>query len=148
MQNNNREHPIDVMLIDWQTITRASPVHDLAPLFYTCATEEAIDNYKYYLEVYYKELSNSIKELGSNPEVLYPRSIFEKQWIDYGIYALGYSLMILKAMLCKKENVPTYVKDTNENGLLTMFSNLTDNMEEYLKRTKYIVSHMISIGIL
>lgn len=135
------------MLVDWQGVTRASPVHDIQPFFYTLASKDTLDNYKYYLKVYHNELSKRIKELGSDPNTLYPFSSFEEEWKTFALYSLGLALFTIKVILCKKENTPNLEdKLTDGEAIREAFNAVSGDEEEYLTRGKYIIRHLIKIG--
>lgn len=152
MQDEIGEDPIDVMLIDWQGVTRGSPVHDLGGIFYSVSSKETLDNYKFYLKMYHAELSKRIKELGSDPEVLYPFSVFETDWKKYALYSFGGSLLMVKMMLCKKENAPVLKEETARSEaaetMERLFKNVNDGEEQFLRRMKYISRHLVEIGAL
>ncbi|KAK9732405.1 Ecdysteroid kinase-like family [Popillia japonica] len=65
------EIPLDVMLIDWQLIRKASPVHDIMNLFFSVISKESLDNCDKYKTIYYEELSRQIRQTGSDPDKRY-----------------------------------------------------------------------------
>lgn len=139
------------MLIDWQGVTLGSPVHDLGAFFMSVSSKSTIENYTYYLKIYHNELCKRIRELGSDPVILYPFSVFEDEWRRHAIYAFGLSLFMLKMMLCKKENAPVFDTYADDSGISPekaqqMFLNVNDDEEQYLLRAKYIARHLIQIG--
>lgn len=121
-------------------------MHDIQGLFYCGATKETVDNYKHYLQIYHTELSARIRELGSDPDVLYPYSIFEKEWIDCGLYGFALCIGAIKMMLRNRENVPDLEAFVNEGSVADFFNNVVSNDEEWLLRVKYIARHLIEIG--
>ncbi|KAK9681377.1 Ecdysteroid kinase-like family [Popillia japonica] len=150
-EDKQKEVAKDIMLVDWQCITRASPLHDIGPLFYSTAPKDALDNDRDYMEVYYDELSKRIKELGSDPETVYPHSEFEKDRNSYGFFCFGFALTGIKGMLTKRENAPDLterLKADDQSALETMFTDVADNVDEWMFRTKYLARHFISLGIL
>ncbi|KRT83016.1 hypothetical protein AMK59_3031, partial [Oryctes borbonicus] len=141
----------DIMLIDWQCITRASPVHDIGNIFYTTASKASIDNYKHYMQVYHDELSHRIKELGSNPDIVYPYSVFENEWIYYGFYCFGFSVAAMRGLLARPESAPDFSERINTNNkemLYSTFSDIPDNVDEWISRGRYLARHFISLGVL
>lgn len=70
--------PVEAKMIDFQLARFASPAVDISFFIYSC-TDEACRE-KYYddlLETYYSSLCELVKDMGSNPEYLFPRSAFE-----------------------------------------------------------------------
>ncbi|KAI4467392.1 hypothetical protein MML48_2g00009470 [Holotrichia oblita] len=102
---DSKEFPTDVMLLDWQITRFASPVLDLAYFFYTTApaSKKTLKKVDYFLEFYYEELSRQIKQMGSDPNKLYPLSILKKEWQEYSRFGFSMAFLILKAMLGKKK---------------------------------------------
>ncbi|GJQ73416.1 hypothetical protein Trydic_g15884, partial [Trypoxylus dichotomus] len=69
MFRKNEENQWDIRLIDFQAVKLNSPVLDLCYVFYAAASsEESLAKLDWYLDVYHQSLSNTIKELGSDPE--------------------------------------------------------------------------------
>lgn len=147
-QDKNEEYPKDLALIDWQCVTRASPVHDFASLFYSVASEETVCNYKHYLRLYHDELKRRIKELGSDADVLYPYSVFEKEWRDYWPYSFGLAVTCMKVILCQKDEVPNMEDAINSNDVANVFNDIKGNEIEWMRRVKYLARHFIDIGAL
>ncbi|KRT83015.1 phosphotransferase [Oryctes borbonicus] len=145
-KDENTEDPLDIMLVDWQCITRASPVHDIGALFYAVASKEVINNYRYYLKVYYDELSRRIRELGSNPEILYPFSILEKEWKIYGTYSIGLAIVLLRGMLAEKEDLTDNVESSD--ALDSFFSGSVASEKKWLVRAKHIARHAIEHNLI
>lgn len=139
------------MLVDWQCITRASPMHDIGPIFYSTASKDTVDNYKDYMEVYYDELSKRIRELGSDPDTVYPQSAFEKDQNSYGFFCFGFAITGIKGMLTKRENAPDLTERLKDNGASAMenlYTDITDNIDEWMLRTKNLARHFIKLNIL
>ncbi|GJQ72692.1 hypothetical protein Trydic_g1349 [Trypoxylus dichotomus] len=145
-KDENTEDPLDIMLVDWQCITRASPVHDIGALFYAVSSEETIDNYKHYLKVYHDELSTRIRELGSDPDKLYPFSIFKKEWRTYGLYSSGVAIVLLRGMLVEKGDLTDNVESSD--ALDSFFSGSVASEKKWLARAKCIARHAIDCNLL
>lgn len=134
------------MLVDWQALRSSSPVFDISYFFYGIASEEALSKLNYYLDVYYTELSESIKELGSNPDVLYPKNIFEKEWRNYCKYGFASAFTIIKFMLVKEDEVVVTsdidYKSLEGSDLVQYFSKYDDEAE-YVRRIRILCQFMI-----
>lgn len=67
----------EALMLDFQLTRCCSPILDISTYIYAC-TEKAIWDEKFdtLLEFYYKELSNTISLLGSDPKKLYPWDTF------------------------------------------------------------------------
>ncbi|KRT84528.1 hypothetical protein AMK59_829 [Oryctes borbonicus] len=143
-EDGNTKNPLDVMLIDWQLLYPASPVFDVSYIFLTAASEEALSKTEGYLKLYYRELSRQIKQLGSNPDILYPFSIFLMEWKKYCKYGFAMGCLAIKVMLCSRDEAFNLAgldpKDTEQcENPFPKF----DNQEEYMKRMKRLARFMI-----
>lgn len=142
------------MLIDWQGITRGSPVHDIGGVVLAVSSEETLNDFNHYLSLYYEELSKRIRELGSDPDQLYPFEVFINDWKEYGLYIFGTAVIGVNVMLVEKENAPVLegMNDYDVKELATateqVFTKLNNNEEQVLVRLKYIARHLIKIGAL
>lgn len=80
LARENDTGKIDVLMLDFQLARSASPVLDLSFFIYACTDQRMRD--KYYekiLDDYYNELVKSVKLLGGEPDVVYPRDVFQKE---------------------------------------------------------------------
>ncbi|KAK9732379.1 Ecdysteroid kinase-like family [Popillia japonica] len=76
-EEGNKDEPIEIVLLDWQIIRVTIPVFDLAYFFYTSASEMAMKHIDDYLDLYHRELSDQLKKLGNDSDVLYPYAVFK-----------------------------------------------------------------------
>lgn len=105
-----------------------------------------MDNYSHYLKLYHDELSRRIRELGSNPDILYPYSIFEREWRHYAPYSFGRAVACIKVILRQKDEVPNLQNAVNNNGVGNFLTDIQGNEKEWIRRTKYIARHFIDMG--
>ncbi|KAI4467393.1 hypothetical protein MML48_2g00009469 [Holotrichia oblita] len=143
---DSKEYPDDVMLLDWQMIRSASPALDLVYFFYTTApaSEEILKRVDIFLKIYHEELSNQIKQLGSDPDKLYPLSLLKKEWQEYAKFGFCRAFLILKAMLGGKEELPSF-DDSDMTEVLkrgSLFNNVDSN-HEYIRRLRNLAEHFL-----
>lgn len=101
------EIAVDARLIDWQVARYASPVCDLAYYIFSCTSKTFRDkHYREILDVYFEELTQFLKRLGSDPSVLFPRSAFDEQIKKYAIFGLVMGLLVIPTITTKSEDVP------------------------------------------
>lgn len=134
------------MLLDWQMIRIASPVLDLAYFFYTTAPafEETLKRVDAFLKTYHDELSNQIKQMGNDPDKLYPLSLLKDEWQQYAKFGFCRAFLILKAMLGKTEELPGF-DDTDMTEVLKRAS-VSGNLErdyEYIRRLRNLAEHFL-----
>lgn len=143
LQKDDRENPKEVIQVDWQLVQEASLVYDLSYFFYTTASEETLAKADAYLDIYYNELSEEIKRLGSDPNILYPRSVFDDEWKRFCKFGFAMSFMLLRIMLASKEEVPQVEKiDMEKPDEVEFFKNLNKE-DEYGRRIKALTEFMV-----
>lgn len=84
---------MEVLMLDFQLARCTSPVLDLAFLIYSCTDKELRDkHFDELLQIYHKELTNTIGLLGSDPGKLYPLSQFQKEVKEQFIHGMTFAL--------------------------------------------------------
>ncbi|GJQ82634.1 hypothetical protein Trydic_g19652 [Trypoxylus dichotomus] len=142
-ENGNKTNPMDIMLVDWQLFRPLSPVFDISYFFYTIASEASLAKLDSYLETYYGELTDQLKRMGSDPEVVYPKKIFYKEWKQYCKFGFGMAFMLIKVMLVKKDEVPKFDEfDFEKSESHELFSKF-DNEAEYVRRLRTLAQFMV-----
>ncbi|GJQ82624.1 hypothetical protein Trydic_g19645 [Trypoxylus dichotomus] len=148
-EDDDTSNPIDVMIVDWQMLRPASPAVDVSHFLYTIASQESLNRLDSHLETYYAELSEQIKTLGSDPESLYPKEVFEKEWKQFCMYGFAMAFALIKYMLIKEDEIPNLetfeFEDTKSTKKLTLFPKF-DNEEEYLRRLRILARFMVDRG--
>ncbi|XP_055845868.1 uncharacterized protein LOC129911893 [Episyrphus balteatus] len=143
---------IDIKLIDWQISRFASPVCDLSYYIFCCTSKSFRDEYyQEILDVYYSELDQFLKRLGSDPSVLFPRSIFEDQLKKFGSFGMVMGLMLIPTLTTKPENVPDLddLSAKMEAGDLESTKEAFENkVPETLSRIRDVVIDMIKLKYL
>ncbi|KRT78397.1 hypothetical protein AMK59_7337, partial [Oryctes borbonicus] len=142
-ENGNKSNPIDIMLVDWQLFRPLSPVFDISYFFYTIASEKALAKLDTYLEMYYAELTDQLKQMGSDPEMLYPKEVFLKEWKQYCKFGFGISFMLIKIMLASKDEAPKMDEIDFENVERVELFTKFDNEAEFLRRMRILAQFMI-----
>lgn len=137
----------DMKLIDFQIVRPGTPVYDLSYFFYTGGNKELFDNLDEYLKVYHESLSTNIRELGSDPEKLYPFKQLKEDWKNYGMFGTIFSLMLTKVKLLKSEDVQDIVSDREVPGNKNQFIELKINEKLFKTRTRDIVESAVKVGI-
>ncbi|GJQ82640.1 hypothetical protein Trydic_g19658 [Trypoxylus dichotomus] len=146
---NINEKPLDVVLVDWQLIRTCIPIYDLAYFFYNIASEEVMQNLQYYLKLYHDELTYQMEKLGSDPDTLYPFSVFEQHWKQHAKFGYYMGFMLIRMMLSEKEEQLDLEKIDFDN--LSEAANVMPkirNSEEYFRRMKILTEHMVSNGFI
>lgn len=75
---NGKEVPVSAKIIDFQLARYASPVIDISFFIYSCTTQDLREQYfDDLIKTYHDSVTEIIKDLGSNPEFLFPFSALE-----------------------------------------------------------------------
>ncbi|GJQ82632.1 hypothetical protein Trydic_g19651 [Trypoxylus dichotomus] len=143
-EDDNKSNPIDIMLVDWQVIRPLSPVFDISYFFYTIATETSLAKLDSYLEMYYVELTDQLKQLGSDPETVYPKEIFHKEWKQHCKYRFALAFILVKFMLAGKDEVPKTDEFDFDSAQKIEFFSKFDNEAEFVRRIKILSRFMVA----
>ncbi|XP_031782547.1 uncharacterized protein LOC116415680 [Nasonia vitripennis] len=93
LARENESGKIEALMLDFQLARSASPVIDLSFFIYACTDQRMRD--KYYekiLDDYYNELVKSVKLLGVDPDVVYPRDVFQKEIKEQSVCGFTFAL--------------------------------------------------------
>lgn len=83
---------VDAKIVDFQLTRCATPVLDISFVIYACTTQDLrIKHYDDLMGYYYKVLSTQIRDLGSDPNVVYSRELFMEEVKKYSYFGLGFS---------------------------------------------------------
>lgn len=90
MKLDENNVPTEMKMIDFQLARCASPALDISFFFYSCTSQEMREkHYDELLKVYHKSLSDLVRDLGSDPEVLFPYSDFEQEMNESARFGVG-----------------------------------------------------------
>lgn len=145
--------PVDIRLLDWQISRYASPVLDLMYYIFTASTKAFRDqHYDQLLGLYHQSLSDFLRQLGSDPEKLFPRKALDEQLRRFGRFGLLMAVMILPVITTKGEDVPDLeeMAEKMESGidLSAEFNNFRskDTEEVYRQKMAGCCRDMVQLG--
>lgn len=126
-----------------------SPVIDLSYFLYTISSEESLAKTQTYLDIYYEELSEEIRKLGSDPDVCYPRTVFDEEWKQRCKFGFAAAFLLLKLMLASGDEIPDMesldlnnMADAERMEFLTKMNNVT----EVVRRLRVLGHFMVDNG--
>lgn len=136
------------MLVDWQLIRFGSPANDLGYFFYPMASESTIEDFERYMKIYYDELSKQIRQLGSDPEILYPFAVLKEEWKQFVKYGFAMSFIIIQGLIMEKDELPDFSTNPDayndgEHSLPKM-----KNEDVMISRLKTILRHFVKHNFL
>lgn len=76
---------------------------DFAYFFYTCAPKSLLDQIDKFLEIYHESLSSFMKELGSDPEKIFPLSDLKEHWRKYSLFGMVMANTLLRFLLREED---------------------------------------------
>lgn len=132
--------PTDHRFIDFQVTRVHSPAFDLAYFFYTSAPKRIMDKVDTYLGIYYDSLSDFLRQLGSDPEKVFPFEIFMKHWRQFRRFGLTMSLFGFRFILSEEDEVITLSKN---DDYIESFQQEMKNQKEQDRRVTDIVKHFV-----
>lgn len=136
--------PSDMRILDWQLSSTGSPIIDLAFFFYTCSSEEVIQNYKKHLDVYYNGVIEMLKQFSIEPNQVFPRNAFDDEWKKYAQTGLYKALFFINISLADTSEAPDLQEETkNGANVLDLMTTNIGNKEAYGRRIKNIVYHLM-----
>jgi thiamine kinase-like enzyme len=134
----------DMNLLDFQLCMIGNPVCDLSYFFYSGGSKELFDKLENYLNIYHESFSKAAKNLGSDPEKLFPREALTRDWKIHSRFGLLLSLLLTKMKLVSKEDSESMINTANERTELDsgkLFMDLNYNEILYKKRVRDILVH-------
>lgn len=131
--------------LDFQVSKVATPAHDLSYFLLTSSPKRILDNLDKYLQMYYKSMSEFLKELGSDPEVLYPHPTFMEHWKRHARFGFTMALFGFRFFLCEEDEAPDM--SSKEAFARTMNDNPLKNQAEYDRRVIDVSTMFVKMGL-
>ncbi|KAK4884254.1 hypothetical protein RN001_000525 [Aquatica leii] len=144
---NNAHAPTSLAIIDWQLSRVGSPILDLTHFLYTCTDKQFRDKYYHeIIEEYYNTFSSFLRNLGSDPEILFPYSEYEEHLKKYSIFGLYMAVQILYLVFSSKDEVPDLHNITSKQDGLKVLNYRLKNNDMYTTRIKDIITDFENLG--
>ncbi|XP_050502344.1 uncharacterized protein LOC126881806 [Diabrotica virgifera virgifera] len=132
----------DIKIIDFQVSNIATPIIDISYSFYTGASPEALDNLDHLHQVYYKSVTDTLKQYGCNPQEILTYKAFKEEWKKYVLYGLLTGLIIWSIKCTDKDkgatNVGEYLSEECADGSKSLFN---PNEERFKKVSLALIRH-------
>ncbi|XP_066259828.1 uncharacterized protein [Euwallacea similis] len=151
-KNCSEKEELQVKLIDFQLAYVSTPVHDLSYFFYSGASKEDMDQVDWYLHLYYDTFSSFVKELGADPQEIYPYEALKVEWKKYSLMGLIMGIGVsVKKLLSKSGteihtmvHLPMEVKAEMYRQKMSQIHKEND----FKQRAREICLHAVEYGIL
>ena len=138
-KDDDKSVPLRMVLIDFQASFIHSPVLDLSYFLWMNLSPTEAPKIKDFVEYYYTEFCSYLKQLGSDADTVFPRSIFEEHLKKYLPYGFLLILALLEIFYLENEDTPAFLDETN-----SFFGGLSNDLklksrDQYLKRLVALV---------
>ncbi|KAJ8942640.1 hypothetical protein NQ318_013353 [Aromia moschata] len=134
------KRPSKVCLIDWQLSVKGSPAVDLSYFLFTCAPKEILADHQKYLKIYHDAASETLRNVGCDPNTVFPFALLEKHWRKYAKFGVYLAVMVLKLMLSEKSEVPDLTEAADAGkSFLEGISYDSVNNDDYNRRLLDVV---------
>ncbi|CAH0550370.1 unnamed protein product [Brassicogethes aeneus] len=150
LKYNKQKELVDLKVLDWQLLKLGSPVHDLSYCLYSGGSKDTFDRLDELLQVYYMSFSDVLKIAGLNFEEVYPYSLLEKEWKEYGKYGWLMSLIVIKVKLTNPEDKVDLMDLCNSDDREIIAKKKLEGTpsEAYDRRIRELLLHVHEIGAL
>lgn len=130
--------------VDYQTLHFGSPATDLLYFIFT-GTDEYFRRHhlQNLIELYYETVTHSIEVMGLNPDLIFPREQFDKEYNEMLPFGLFTASFCLPVVLVSCEDAPKM--DAVDADIALFSVKLSD---EYKKRYLSILNEFAQLGIL
>ncbi|KAL1498378.1 hypothetical protein ABEB36_009185 [Hypothenemus hampei] len=143
----------DVMLLNFQFAYVGTPVFDLCHFFYSSAPKADLDRLYDYLKYYHRCFSIFLKELGGNPNVIYPLEVLEREWKEYSLLGIVTGLCArVKTCMDKKEFEEfcqkSYLPKEKIMEFWTVKANEVYKQPKFKESAKHLCLHAVEFGLI
>ncbi|XP_066257513.1 uncharacterized protein [Euwallacea similis] len=138
-----KTNPQKVVFLDFQVSNAGSPVLDLSYHLYATASEAELQQFDTLLRIYHNSLSSTIKQLGSDPDKLFPYEELVKQWKKYSLYGCLFSMIVLPIALSEKDD-SLDIQNWDEKEINNMFDQVKKkNFTQLASRMISVIKHFL-----
>ncbi|XP_072397677.1 uncharacterized protein [Diabrotica undecimpunctata] len=144
-KGDDKTIPLRMALIDFQAVCLHSPVIDISYFLYINISPTEVPKLKDYVEYYYTEFCSYLKQLGSDADKVFPRSIFEEHLKIYLPYGVFLTLPCLEMLYLENDDAPAiFDEETNEflGGLAKDLK--IKSRDKYLQRLVALVDNFFN----
>jgi thiamine kinase-like enzyme len=140
--------PSRVRILDWQISSVGSPVYDLSHLLFACISKEDLNDLDLILEQYYKSFSTYLRRLGSDPDTLYPNTVFLDEWNKYSRVGILFTSIVMKICIVDKDDVPDMLEIAEDEIFDKIFRFDVRNKTQLRDRIRPIIKYVVENGLI
>ncbi|EFA06293.1 uncharacterized protein LOC663235 [Tribolium castaneum] len=147
--DNSRNVPSKVAIIDWQIASYGTPISDLSYFLFSCISAKDIERMEDILLVYHQSFSSHLEKFGLIPENLYPRAQFLNDWKNCSKFGFVMAHMATRASYVEKDDIVDLGEALDKGmNLADYFSGQIGNVEGYKKRITYLAKYAYDNNLL
>ncbi|XP_066259727.1 uncharacterized protein [Euwallacea similis] len=151
--SNDEGEELQVKLIDFHLVYVSTPVHDLSYFFYSGASKKDMEKIDQYLELYYDTFSSFVKELGADPQEIYPYRALKEDWKRYSLLGIFMGITASAGFLMKTSDLNEMFENSHlpKESRKEMWSQKWMEIYKenaFKERARDICLHAINYGIL
>lgn len=145
--SSSRQSPSQICFLDWQLSRLASPALDLAYFIFVCTDKDLRDqHYEHLIQEYYDSLSSFLRELGSDPDKLFPFEVLQEHLKKFCVYGLYMAVMVLYLITSDVEDIPDIHSITDEDDAMEKWKFESRNIEKFNSRIRGVILDFIKYG--
>ncbi|KAK5642412.1 hypothetical protein RI129_008579 [Pyrocoelia pectoralis] len=134
--------PTELCLLDWQIARLGSPALDILFFIFVCTEKELRDHYYTRLiEEYYQSLSSFLRQLGSDPQVLFPYEILLQHLTQSSEFGLFNAIWVLALIMRENDDVPDMFNVESDDAFIQMMSVVPKR--GYMERIHDVISDLM-----
>ncbi|KAL1509554.1 hypothetical protein ABEB36_004268 [Hypothenemus hampei] len=146
--DSNKMKPAAMVFIDLQMAELQSPAIDLTSHLYSTASQEELNHTSELISVYYESLSSTMRQLGSDPEIVFPYNELLRQWKKYSLVGLLLGTILFPFSLVDSKDAKDLDFFRNNKTNKGMYANVKKENEEQLSsRVLAIIKHYLEFDV-
>ncbi|KAB0793311.1 hypothetical protein PPYR_12931 [Photinus pyralis] len=137
--------PTELCIVDWQLMHLAPPAMEVLFFIFLSTDKELREqHYTKLIEEYYQSFCLFLRELGSDPDSLFPFPILLEHLKKYSGWALLLAILFNPSNLKEGDDIPDFSNCDDEDAMVAMMSIIPKR--RYLQRMRDVVSDMLNYG--
>ncbi|KAL1501073.1 hypothetical protein ABEB36_006471 [Hypothenemus hampei] len=141
---NSNGTPQDIMFLDFQLSSVASPIYDLSYYLYAVADGEVLKHFDLILETYLTSLNGFLDELQETSYNITMEDL-KRHWREYGKFGLAMCPFILKIELSEEEEVVDFAESAEAGNIAATLTTELKHREVFNTRLRAVFKHYASL---
>ncbi|EFA06727.1 hypothetical protein TcasGA2_TC009658 [Tribolium castaneum] len=150
LEDGDHNRPLKVAILDWQIARYTTPIFDLSYFLFSCVSGRDFEELDDILATYFDSFTGHLKSLGiSEPELLYSKNEFLKDWTRFCKYGILMSTFLMKVVSTDKDEVVDIAENAEKGkNIEDVFLNEIRDKDNFKNRTKVIIQYAIKNNLI